>query len=368
VTVDLDGFAEYADFEAYARERLDPAIYDHLAAGAHTNWTRDENRRAYDRWVFHKRLMCPVADPELATEIVAAKLDFPVMLAPSAFHKLVHPEGEVATARAAASMATTMVLSTLSSTPLEDVAATGVNCWLQLQFHEDDEINLELVSRAEQAGFSAIALTIDAPNYGIRPADKRAHLRLPEGVQLANFTDRPLPHHAKGEELMAYMWREMKKTCTWQDVRWLRERTELKIVAKGVLGAEDARHALDAGCDGIIVSNQGGRQLDGDPATLDVLPEVVAEVDGAVDVLVDGGIRNGTHVLKALALGAKATLIGRPQYWSLFAGGEDGVRKMLQLLRESIENSMQLAGVQRLDQLDRSFVRPAPGSGNVVVG
>ena len=365
---DLDAFAEYADFLRYAEEHLDPAIFNHLNAGSHTNWTRDENRRAYDRWVFHKRLMCPVDNPVLGTEIVAAKLDFPLMLAPSAFHKLVHPEGEVATARAAKSMGTTMVLSTSSSTPLEDVAATGVNCWLQLQFHKDDDINLGLVSRAEAAGFTAIALTVDAPNYGVRPADKRSHMHLPEGVQLANFTDRPLPHRAKGEELMAYMWREMKQSCTWDDVRWLRERTELKIVAKGVLGAEDARKALDAGCDGIIVSNQGGRQLDGDPATLDVLPEVVEEVDGAVDVLVDGGIRNGTHVLKALALGAKATLIGRPQYWSLFAGGEEGVRKMLELFRESIENSMQLAGVQRIDQLDRSFVRPAPGSGNVVVG
>jgi (S)-2-hydroxy-acid oxidase len=362
MTVDLDGFAEFADFEAYAREHLDPAIFDHLNAGAHTNWTRDENRRAYDRWVFHKRLMYPVADPVLETEVVAAKLDFPLMLAPSAFHKLVHPEGEAATARAAKSMGTTMVLSTSSSTPLEDVAATGVNCWLQLQFHKDDDINLGLTGRAEEAGFTAIALTVDAPNYGMRPADKRHHMHLPEGVELANFTNRPLPHMTKGEELMAYMWREMKQTCTWEDVRWLRERTKLKIVVKGVLGAEDARRALDAGADGIIVSNQGGRQLDGDPATLDVLPEVVEEVDGAVDVLVDGGIRNGTHVLKALALGAKATLIGRPQYWSLFAGGEEGVRKMLTLFRESIENSMQLAGVQRIDELDRSFVRPAPGS------
>jgi len=359
MTIDLDAFAECDDFDRYAQEHHAPAIYDHLAAGALDNWTRDENRRAFDRWVFHKRLMCPVADPDLSTEIVSAKLDFPLMLAPSAFHKLVHPEGEVATARAAKAMGTTMVLSTSSSTPLEDVAATGVNCWLQPQIQKDDDINLGLVARAEQAGFGALALTIDAPNYGIRPADKRSHLHLPEGVQLANFTDRPLPHRAKGEELMAYMWREMKQTCTWDDVRWLRERTELKIVAKGVLGAEDARNALDAGCDGIIVSNQGGRQLDGDPATLDVLPEVVEEAGGEVDVLVDGGIRNGAHVLKALALGAKATLIGRPQYWGLFAGGEEGVRKMLQLFRESIENSMQLAGVQRLDQIDRSLVRPA---------
>lgn len=366
MSVDLDGFAEYADFEAYAEEHLDPAIFGHLNSGAHTNWTRDENRRAFDRWVFHKRLMRPVNDPDLSVEIVGASLPFPLFLAPSAFHKLVHPEGEVATARAAQSMGTTMVLSTSSSTPLEDVAATGVNCWLQLQFHKDDAINLDLAGRAESAGYKAIALTVDAPNYGIRPSDKRLHMHLPEGVQLANFTDRPLPHRAKGEELMAYMWREMKQTCTWDDVSWLKGKTSLKIVAKGVLGRGDARLALDAGVDGIIVSNQGGRQLDGDPATLDVLPEVVEEVDGAVDVLMDGGVRNGTHVLKAIALGAKACLIGRPQYWSLFAGGEEGVVKMLSLFRESIENSMQLAGVQRIDQIDRSFVRPASGSGNMV--
>ena len=363
-STELDGFAEYEDFERHARETLARGIYDHLAAGALSNWTRDENRRAFDRWVFDKRLMRPVANTDLSTSIVGAELAFPVMLAPSAFHRMVHPDGEVATARAAKAMGTTMVLSTLSSTPLEDVAATGVNCWLQLQFHNDEQISLDLARRAKQAGFTALALTLDAPNYGIRPADQRNHIHLPAGVEIANLTDVQLPHHTRGEDLMAYLWREMKQTCTWDDVSWLRERTELPIVAKGVLSARDARDAVDAGVSGVIVSNQGGRQLDGDPATLDVLPEVVEEVGGEVDVLMDGGVRDGTHVLKALALGAKAVLIGRPQYWGLAAAGEAGVEKMLELFRSSLENAMQLAGVQRIAEIDPSLVRRSPGLGN----
>src|SRR5262249_54485414 len=182
---ELDGFAEYEDFERHARETLARGIYDHLAAGALSNWTRDENRRAFDRWVFDKRLMRPVANTDLSTSIVGAELAFPVMLAPSAFHRMVHPDGEIATGRAAKAMGTTMVLSTLSSTPLEDVAATGVNCWLQLQFHNDEQISLDLAKRAEQAGFTALALTLDAPNYGIRPADQRNHIHLPAGVEIA---------------------------------------------------------------------------------------------------------------------------------------------------------------------------------------
>jgi isopentenyl diphosphate isomerase/L-lactate dehydrogenase-like FMN-dependent dehydrogenase len=189
----------------------------------------------------------------------------------------------------------------------------------------------------------------------------RNRMHLPAGVEIANLAHVELPHRARGEELMAYLWREMKQTCTWDDVRWLREHTSLPIVAKGVLSAADARHAVESGVDGIIVSNQGGRQLDGDPATLDVLPEVVEEVGGEVDVLMDGGVRNGTHALKALALGAKAVLIGRPQYWGLAAAGEAGVEKTLELFRSSLENAMQLAGVQRIAEIDRSLVRPAPG-------
>ncbi|MGF1470911.1 MAG: alpha-hydroxy acid oxidase [Rubrobacteraceae bacterium] len=362
MTVDLDRLAEYADFEEHARETLPQAAYDHLAAGAMGNWTRDENRRAYDRWVFRKRLMVDVADTDLSTTALGTELGFPVMLAPSAFHKLSHPDGEIASATAAREMGSLMVLSTLASTSLEDVAATGVNCWFQLQIHKDRELTTSLAERAEAAGYRALCLTVDAPNYGIRPADKRNHIHLPKGVEIANFKDKPLPHHAKGDDLMAYMWDEMEQSCTWDDARWLTEQTALPIVAKGVLTGEEARRALDAGVSGIIVSNQGGRQMDGDPATLDVLPEVVEAVNGEVEVFVDGGIRQGSHVLKALALGARAVLVGRPIYWGLAAGGEPGVHKMLEIFREGLENSLQLAGVKRVSDIDRSLVMPAPGS------
>lgn len=355
----LDRFAEYADFEAHARAVLPRATYEHLAEGTLRNWTRDENRRAFDRWVFRKRLMVDVETIDLRTRVAGTDLALPVMLAPSAFHKLVHSEGELGSASAAAAMGSAIVLSTLSSTSLEAVAATGAACWLQLQIHRDRDLTLELARRAEAAGFKALALTLDAPTFGLRPADKRNHIKLPTGIGIANLADRPLPHHARGVDLMAYLWSEMDRRATWQDAAWLAERTSLPVVAKGVLSADHARRAVDAGAVGVIVSNQGGRQLDGDPATLDVLPEVVAAVGDRVDVLMDGGVRDGANVLKALALGARAVLIGRPIYWSLAAGGGAGVRAMLEILRDGLENAMQTAGVPRVADVTPDLVRPA---------
>ncbi|UUY02393.1 alpha-hydroxy-acid oxidizing protein [Svornostia abyssi] len=358
---DLTRFAEYDDFMAYAEATLPQPTFNHLNAGALTNWTRDENRRAYDRWVIRKRLLVDVSDTDLSTTVLGTRVEMPVLLAPSAFHKFVHPDGELATARAAKAMGTTMCLSTLSSTPLEDVAATGVDCWLQLQIHKDRGLTTELVDRAAAAGYKGIAFTVDAPNYGLKPSDRRSEIHLPTGVQIANLIDRKtLPHYSTGEDLMKYMWDEMAQDVTWDDAAWLCDYSPLPVIAKGVLSGVDAENAITAGMAAIIVSNQGGRQIDGDPATLDVLPEVLDAVDGRVEVLVDGGVRTGAHVFKALAIGARAVLLGRPQYWGLAVGGEEGLKHMLGVFREGLENTMQLAGVKRVADVQRDLVMPAP--------
>jgi 4-hydroxymandelate oxidase len=360
-TTDLDRFAEFADFEAYAKKTLPPAAFDHLAAGAGRNWTRDENRRAYDRWVIRKRLMVDVADTDLSVTVLGDRIELPVMLAPSAFHKFAHPDGEHASAGAAAKAGTAQTLSTLSSVPLEAVAAYGHPCWLQLQIHKDRGLTTSLMERAEAAGYKALCLTVDAPNYGLRPADKRNHLSLPREVKIANLEDRfDLPSHTTGEDLMAYLWKEMAQDVTWDDARRLVAKSSIPVVAKGVMSGPEARNAVDAGCVGVIVSNQGGRQIDGEAATLDVLSEVVDEVGGEVEVYVDGGVRQGSHVFKAIALGARAVLVGRPIYWGLAAGGEAGVEKMLGNFRAELENTMQLAGTKRVADITPEFVNPHP--------
>lgn len=354
---ELDAYQEFEDFEAHAEATLAAPIFNHLNAGAGRNWTRDENRRAYDRWLIRKKLMRDVSAVDLSVTVVGQRLEIPIMLAPSAFHKLVHPDGELASAGAAHALGTGMVLSTLSSTPLEDVAAVGLPMFLQLQIHKDRGLTTSLQERAEAAGYKGLVLTVDAPNYGIRPADKRDHMRLPREVRIANLEDRiDLPSRATGEDLMAYMWKEMAQDVTWDDAAWLVGQTSLPVIAKGVMTAEEARNAVDAGCRSVIVSNQGGRQIDGEPATMDVLSEVVDEVGDEVDVLLDGGIRQGPHVLKALALGARCVLIGRPTYWGLAAGGGDGVRKMLELMSEELRNTMQLAGVNAAADVPRDLV------------
>lgn len=357
---ELDGFEEFEDFEAHAEATLASPIFNHLNAGAGRNWTRDENRRAYDRWLIRKRVMRDVSEVDLSVTVVGQQLEVPIMLAPSAFHKVVHPDGELASASAAHAMGAGMVLSTLSSTPLEEVGAVGLPCFLQLQIHKDRGLTTSLQERAEAAGYRGLVLTVDAPNYGIRPADRRSHIHLPRDVRIANLDDRvDLPSKASGEDLMAYLWREMASDVTWDDAAWLVDCTSLPVIAKGVMTAAEARNAVNAGCRAVVVSNQGGRQLDGEPATLDVLTEVVDEVGDEVDVLVDGGIRQGTHVLKALALGARCVLIGRPIYWGLAAGGGAGMHRMLQLFVEELRNAMQLSGVCRAAEVPRDLVAPA---------
>jgi 4-hydroxymandelate oxidase len=349
------------DFEAAARERLPGMVYDYYAGGAGEEWTLRENRRAFDRWTIRPRVLVDVSKVDASAAVLGEPTSFPIMLAPTAFHRMAHPDGELAVARAAGGTGTVMTLSSISTTSLEDVAEAGRPGpqWFQLYVLRRREIAERLVHRAHDAGYRAIVLTVDAPLLGRRPRDERNQFTLPQGIGLANLAGMALPAPATGSGLFAYFATEIEASLSWADLEWLRSLSPLPLVVKGILRGDDAERAVDAGADAIVVSNHGGRQLDGAPATLDVLPEVVEAVRGRIEVYLDGGVRRGTDVLKALALGARAVLIGRPYLWGLAAGGEAGVRRVIESLRNDLILAMQLAGLPRLDAIDRSAVAPA---------
>jgi len=360
----LAGLACINDMAAEAEARLPKAAFDYYAGGSGTEWTLAENERAFRRWVFRRRVLVDVSEVDTAVTVLGRRLAFPVLLAPVALQRMAHRDGELATARAAAAAGTTMILSTLSSTTIEDVADTGVDRWFQLYVHKDRGLTAELIDRAVAGGYRALVLTVDTPQLGRRDRDERNRFLPPPGVDLAILTSTTggLAQQSGadgGSSLFAYFARQCDASVTWTDVEWVRSRARLPVVLKGIMTAEDARRAADEGVDAISVSNHGGRQLDGDPATIDALPEVADEVGDRLDVLVDGGVRRGTDVLCALALGARAVLIGRPQLWGLACGGEAGVRHVLDLLRMDFTLAMRLAGVTSADAVDRSLVRRA---------
>jgi 4-hydroxymandelate oxidase len=357
------------DFERAARERLPQMVFDYYAGAAGDEWTLEENRRAFDRWVLRPRVLVDVTKIELSTTVLGQPVPFPILLAPTAFQRIAHTEGELATARAAADLGALMVISTLSSVALEDVAATGVDRWFQLYVMRDRSLSEELVHRAHAAGYRALVVTVDTPLLGPRLRDIRNRFTLPPGIRLANLQAIPMADgsgpggRAPSSELSDFFRAEHDSSLSWDDLAWLRSLSPMPLVLKGVLTAEDARLAAEAGVDGIIVSNHGGRQLDGAPASLDALPEVVEAAEGRVEVLMDGGVRRGTDVLKALALGARAVLIGRPYLWGLVCDGEAGVQRVLEILREELTLAMQLAGKRTIAEIDRSLVARARHEG-----
>jgi isopentenyl diphosphate isomerase/L-lactate dehydrogenase-like FMN-dependent dehydrogenase len=355
------------DFEAGARQILSQMVFEYYAGAAGDEWTLRENRRAFERWAFRPRVLVDVAEVDLSSTVLGQPIPFPIGLAPTAFQRLAHPEGEMATARAAASLGALVILSTISTTTIEDMASTGVHRWFQLYVMRDHELTAGLVKRAHAAGYGAIVVTVDTPRLGRRHRDERNRFTLPTGMTMVNL-EMPLdadgPAGAEpGSSLAHFFAGEHDHSLTWDDIAWLRALSPLPLVLKGILTAEDARLAVEAGVDGIIVSNHGGRQLDGAPATLDALPEVAEAVGGRIDVLMDGGIRRGSDVLKALALGARAVLIGRPYLWGLAVDGEQGVRSVISMLRDELTLAMQLVGRTKVSDLDRSLVQPAPGWG-----
>jgi isopentenyl diphosphate isomerase/L-lactate dehydrogenase-like FMN-dependent dehydrogenase len=325
-----------ADYERAAEEKLDAAAFGYFAGGANDEWTLRENVAAFNRWVLRPRVLVDVSEPVTATTVLGAELSFPVIVAPMAFQRSAHPEGEAAMARGAAAAGTAMCLSTLSTTPIEEV--TEGTRWFQLYWSPERGVVRDLVQRADAAGFGSILVTVDLPVLGRRERDLRTGFEPP--VPIDSVVDPSL---------------------TWRDLEWLRSLSSLPVLVKGILTAEDATLAVEAGVEGIVVSNHGGRQLDGVAASLDALLEVVEATGDRVPVLMDGGVRRGTDVVKALALGAKAVLVGRPALWGLAVGGAEGVERVLTLLRDELQLALALCGCAAPGEVTRAHVSRAAG-------
>lgn len=351
------------EYEEAARALLPPMVFDFVAGGTGDEATVRGNRAAFDHWRLAPRVLRGVREVSTATTVLGQAVTMPVLIAPSSLHRLCHDEGERATARAAKGAGTIYTLSTASSIALEDVAAEAGPWWFQLYVFRDRGLTRDLVARAAAAGATALVVTVDTPQLGRREADQRNRFALPPGVTMSNV-QLPAPRPAQ-EAGASATWTTaapaVEAALTWDDLDWLASLSPLPVIPKGILHPADAAIAVEHGAPAVIVSNHGGRQLDSAIATLDALPAVVAAVSGRAEVLVDGGIRRGTDVLKALALGARAVLIGRPVLWGLAVGGEAGVRHVLELLRTELALDLLLCGLVSPADVDHHLLVPADG-------
>ena len=348
------------EYEALARERSPKMVFNYYAGGANDELTVAENKSAWGRIRLRPRVLVDVSRIDTSTTVLGQTLKMPVLTAPCAFNTLAHPEGECAVARATAATGIIQVVSTAATKSFEEISgASGGRRWFQLYCYRDRGVTRGLVQAAEAAGFSALCLTVDVPVLGRREREIRDRFQLPPGVTMVNlepFAADRLAATDNPSSLAAYVNDLWDSSLTWEVIGWLRSITKMPVVVKGILTAEDARLALERGVAAIVVSNHGGRQLDGAVPTCEALPEVVEAVGGRVEVLVDGGIRRGADVVKALALGARAVLIGRPYLWGLAVNGEEGVRHVLELLRDEIQLAMALVGRPAVKDIDRTLV------------
>lgn len=350
-TVDLTRVVNLAEFEALARDRMDSAAFEYVSGGSWDELTLQDNVSGWARHRFRPRVLTDVRSVDLTTTLLGRQASMPIVIAPMAVHGIAHPDGECATVRAAGTAGIPFTLSTTSSRSIEEVAgaAPDADRWFQLYLVHDLAYTRTLVERAAAAGYRAIMLTVDLPVVGYRERDRRSGFEL---TDLGSLTDVPAAARGQYTELTD----QRALGLTWADLAHIRSWSDLPFVLKGILTAEDARHAVDHGMDAIVVSNHGARQLDRVQATVDVLDEVVDAVEGRVPVWVDGGIRRGLDVLTALALGAEAVLIGRPVHWALAAGGQAGVERALAIIREELELALPLLGVARPSEIIRSHL------------
>lgn len=350
------------DLEARAREHLPPEAFGYVAGGAGSEATMRANREAFDRWRIAPYMLRDVTERDLSVEVLGQRFAVPVMLAPVGVLSVIHPEAEVAVAKAAASLGVPYMLSTAATRPMEEVAQVAPNAqrWYQLYWNADHAVAASMVRRAEAAGFGAIVVTLDTKLLSWRERDlQNGYLPFLLGEGLGNYFTDPafraaVPQPLEENKLAAILhWSRTFNdvALTWDDLRELRQHTRLPILVKGVLRADDAVRAVEAGVDGIVVSNHGGRQLDGAVAALDALPGVVAAVAGRVPVLLDSGIRRGSDVIKAVALGAKMVLLGRPYVYGLALGGEQGVSDVLLNLLADLDATLALAGCRTLAEV-----------------
>jgi 4-hydroxymandelate oxidase len=344
---DLGKFLRVAGIRAAASRVLPGEVWDFLEGGAGDEITLRANERAYDRISLLPRVLCDVSTVSTAATALGVTIEAPVILAPVGFQRLYDTGGELASARAARNLGVGMAVSTAASCTLEEIA--GIRpplLWFQLYSYKDRAITRDLIGRAAASGYQAICLTVDTPAAGQRLRDLRNSFAIPADIRRAN-----VPDGAAGENLASYVAASRDASLTWNDLEWIAGESHLPLVLKGILDPADVRHAARAGVAAVVISNHGGRQLDGAPPTISMLPPAVEAAGGEVEIYVDGGIRRGSDVAKAVALGARAVLVGRPYLWGLAAAGQAGVAHVLQLLRDELVLTMKLTGVAALDEL-----------------
>jgi len=351
-----------ADMEGEARRLIGEMAYAYYSGGADDERLLEENVAAWARWQLHPHVLAGVAEVQTATTLLGCSVALPVVIAPTAIQGLAHPEGEVATTRGAAAAGALTILSSLATRSLEDVAAAAPDAarWMQIYILRDRLRTVELVQRAAAHGYGALVLTVDAPVSGLRLREVRAGVHLPDDLALPNLAGESTAS-ARAGGFMAVVGREFEPALTPDDIGWLAGLSDLPVVAKGVQRADDAVRCVDAGAAAIVVSNHGARQLADAPATADLLLEIIDAVAGRVEVYVDGGVRRGPDVVKAIALGARAVLVGRPSLWALATGGDEGITRLLGWYDAEIRRAMALCGVTRIEDIDRGLVRRAPG-------
>lgn len=335
------------DYEMLAEERMEPVYWDFYAGGSDDEVTVRANQTDFARLRLRPRVLVDVSTCDTTTSVLGQRVSMPILVAPTALHCMAHPEGECATVQGARAAGTLMIASTVATRTMEDIAsAAGTGpLWFQLYVYPSLEVAAGLVRRAEAAGYKAIVMTVDLPALGNRERDRRHEMPIPPSP----FVEANLV----GVEKIGQRWTSL----TWETVDWLRSLTSLPLILKGILTAEDALLALEHGASGVVVSNHGGRQLDSAVTSIEALPEIVEAVAGRCEVYLDGGIRRGTDILKALALGARAVLVGRPVLWGLAVDGAQGVQRVLQILRDELQLAMKLSGCPTLASIDRSLVK-----------
>lgn len=382
LTKKLKNCYNVSDLRKLAKRRLPSSMFHYIDGGSDDEVTLRNNTAAFGRYDLVQRVLVDISEVDLSTTVLGQRVEWPVICAPTGMSRIFHHEGESAVARVAAELGMFYSLSTLATTRVEDIGAlTGGPKLFQVYVHRDRELSHEFVQRAKNAGFHALCLTVDLLAHGNRERDLRTGMTLPPKlslmslldilahpswvyrhlttpkIELANVVHKISEGSSEVGSLLQYVSNQFDPSVTWRDAEWLMREWDGPFALKGIMSADDARRAADMGASAVIVSNHGGRQLDSSPAPFDVLPDIVDAVGDRIEVILDGGVRRGTHVIKALALGASACMIGRPYLYGLAAGGEAGVRRALQLLRAELELDMKLLGRTRLAELDASVLQ-----------
>jgi|TARA_B110000263_G_scaffold246107_1_gene256666 isopentenyl diphosphate isomerase/L-lactate dehydrogenase-like FMN-dependent dehydrogenase len=350
-----------SELENLAKKQIEPTAFDYIASGANDEITLNNNVEAYKKIQLLPRRLSSNANPITKINIIGQDMSYPIIIAPTAFHGLANKKAENATAQAAQQTDTTMVLSTLSNTTIEDAAQSNANMWFQLYIFKDKKITLELIKKAESSNYKALVITIDAPILGKRERDIRNEFHLPNHLSIANLTEHmqeaELGQLKSASSLEQFFKEQLDNSLSWKDIDWLSSQTKLPILLKGILHPDDAKLALQAKVSGIIVSNHGGRQLDTAISTIEALPGIAKIINKEIPLLIDGGIRRGSDILKAIALGADAVLIGRPIIWGLADDGINGIKDVINFLRDELKQSMQLVGCKNINDLTAEIIR-----------